>query len=145
MRIIKARRRYLKEILEIENECFKNAFKEENILYEMEENPFSHFLLAKEKGEIVGFIIFWITFETSTICQIAVKKACRNQGFATKLLERSEVILKKNDVEFYSLEVRESNVAARKLYEKFGFTTITKKEKYYNDGEDALYMMKGEI
>ena len=87
MEIIKATRIYLKEILDIENESFKRPFKEENILYELEENPFSNFYLASENNEIVGFIIFWITFDNATICQIATKKACRNKGFATKLSE----------------------------------------------------------
>ncbi len=145
MEIIKATRIYLKEILDIENESFKRPFKEENILYELEENPFSNFYLASENNEIVGFIIFWITFDNATICQIATKKACRNKGFATKLIEFSETILKKNEVEFYTLEVREGNIPAINLYKKVGFSIITKKEKYYEDGENAYYMMKGEI
>ena len=145
MEIIKAEKRYLDEILDIENESFKHPFKKENILYELEENPFSNFYLAKENDEIVGFIIFWITFENATICQIATKKTFRNMGFATKLIEFSEKLLKEKEVEFYTLEVREGNLAAINLYKKMGFLTITKKEKYYEDGENALYMMKGEI
>ncbi len=145
MEIIKAEKRYLDEILDIENESFKHPFKKENILYELEENPFSNFYLAKENDEIVGFIIFWITFENATICQIATKKTFRNMGFATKLIEFSEKLLKEKEVEFYTLEVREGNLAAINLYKKMGFLTITKKDKYYEDGENALYMMKGEI
>ena len=145
MEILKAARNDLKEILAIENDSFKKPFTEINMVYELEENPFSYFLVAKENEEIVGYIIFWITFDTATICKIATKKACRNQGFALKMLEKSEEILKKNDVEFYTLEVRESNFPAINLYKKFGFSVITTKEKYYEDGENALYMMKGEI
>ena len=145
MEFVKASKDILKELVAIENESFRHPFKEENLLYEMYENPFSNFIALKEKEEIVGFIIFWITFDTATICQIATKKACRNQGFATKLLEKSEQILKENSVEFYTLEVRESNIPAINLYKKFGFSVITTKEKYYEDGENALYMMKGEI
>ena len=41
------------------------------------------------------------------------------------------------------LEVRESNTAARKLYEKVGFAAVGKREKYYSAPvEDAVMMMK---
>ena len=40
------------------------------------------------------------------------------------------------------LEVRVSNTKARKLYERFGFKIVKRKERYYMDGEDAYIMIK---
>ena len=51
--------------------------------------------------------------------------------------------LKENEVLFSTLEVRTSNENAIKLYKKFGYEKITIKEKYYKDGEDAIYMVRG--
>ena len=42
-----------------------------------------------------------------------------------------------------TLEVRVSNYKAINFYKKHGFSTILTKEKYYENGEDAYYMMKG--
>ena len=67
----------------------------------------------------------------------------RSNKLATKLLNKCEEHLKKEKVELFTLEVRESNVAAIKLYEKFGFSKICLKKSYYENGENAIYMMKG--
>lgn len=135
----------LKEISEIENESFENPFNETQLIYEIKENPFSKYLLALDDDKIVGFINFWITFDSATINQIAVKKEARNSGIGTKLIIESEKILKENSVEFYTLEVRKSNEPAINLYKKCGFCVVSTKNSYYEDGEDALYMVKGEI
>ncbi len=129
----------------IEDESFKNPFSLEQLEYEIKENPFSKYILYLVNDEIAGFINFWITFDSATINQIAVKKAFRNRGIATKLIEYAESLLKKENVEFFTLEVRKSNEAAIKLYLKTGFMKVSEKKQYYDDGEDAIYMVKGEI
>lgn len=135
----------LKVIKEIEDESFHKPFTLEELTYEIKENPFSKYILCLIDGKIIGFINFWITFDSATINQIATKKEYRNKGIATNLLEYAETLLKKENVEFFTLEVRESNVAAINLYLKFGFIKISVKKGYYDDGEDAIYMVKGEI
>ena len=134
----------------IENESFSNPFKRADLLYEISENPVSEnpvskFYVLESEDRVVGYIDFWITFTSATIDKIAIEKKSRNKGFAGKLLEFSLSILKENDVEFYTLEVRKSNVAAINLYKKFGFNEVTIKKNYYDDGEDAIYMVKGLI
>ena len=45
------------------------------------------------------------------------------------------------DIKYLTLEVRPTNIAAVKLYEKFGFNSLGVRKKYYQDnGEDALIM-----
>lgn len=135
----------LNAIKEIEDEAFHKPFTLEELTYEIKENPFSKYILCLIDNKIVGFMNFWITFDSATINQIATKKEYRNKGIATNLLEYAETLLKKENVEFFTLEVRESNVAAINLYLKFGFIKISVKKGYYDDGEDAIYMVKGEI
>lgn len=135
----------LNAIKEIEDEAFHKPFTLEELTYEIKENPFSKYILCLIDNKIVGFINFWITFDSATINQIATKKEYRNKGIATNLLEYAETLLKKENVEFFTLEVRESNVAAINLYLKFGFIKVSVKKGYYEDGENAIYMVKGEI
>ena len=146
MNIRKATINDLKAIKEIEDESFLNPFKESDLRYEINGNPVSNFLVLEEGKEVIGFIDYWVTFDSATIDQIAIKKDKRNQGFAGYLLENVINLLKENkEIEFFTLEVRKSNIAALALYKKYGFEKVTVKEKYYDDGEDAIYMVKGLI
>ena len=142
--IRKAKISDLEAIKEIEDESFINPFTKEDLLYEISQNPVSNFLVLEKDGLVVGFIDYWVTFDSATIDQIAVKKSERNQGFAKILLEKSINDLKElGEVSFLTLEVRTSNEPAINLYKSFGFQKVTIKEKYYDDGEDAIYMVKG--
>lgn len=144
MNIRKAKISDLEAIKEIEDESFINPFTKEDLIYEISQNPVSNFLVLEKDGLVVGFIDYWITFDSATIDQIAVKKSERNQGFAKILLEKSINDLKElGEVSFFTLEVRTSNEPAINLYKSFGFQKVTIKEKYYDDGEDAIYMIKG--
>ena len=135
----------LDEIYALELESFKHPFKKEDLLYEIKDNPVSKFLLLKDENKIVGFIDFRITFDSATVCQICIRKDKKRKGFATILLNKAIEMAKNKSVEFLTLEVRESNTPARSFYEKNGFTKITVKPAYYDDGEDAIYMMRGLI
>ena len=142
--IRKAKISDLEAIKEIEDESFINPFTKEDLLYEISQNPVSNFLVLEKDGLVVGFIDYWVTFDSATIDQIAVKKSERNQGFAKILLEKSINDLKElGELSFFTLEVRASNEPAINLYKSFGFQKVTIKEKYYDDGEDAIYMVKG--
>lgn len=142
--IRKAKISDLEAIKEIEDESFIKPFTKEDLLYEISQNPVSNFLVLEKDGLVVGFIDYWVTFDSATIDQIAVKKSERNQGFAKILLEKSINDLKElSEVSFFTLEVRASNEPAINLYKSFDFQKVTIKEKYYDDGEDAIYMVKG--
>lgn len=144
MNIRKAKISDLEAIKEIEDESFINPFTKDDLLYEISQNPVSNFLVLEKDGLVVGFLDYWVTFDSATIDQIAVKKSERNQGFAKILLEKSINDLKElGEVSFFTLEVRASNEPAINLYKSFGFQKVTIKEKYYDDGEDAIYMIKG--
>ena len=135
--IRKAKISDLDAIKEIEDESFINPFTKEDLLYEISQNPVSNFLVLEKDGLVVGFIDYWVTFDSATIDQIAVdqiavKKSERNQGFAKILLEKSINDLKElGEVSFFTLEVRASNEPAINLYKSFGFQKVTIKEKYY--------------
>lgn len=131
------------EVMLIENESFASPWTKESLLNELLHNEFSVILVAIIDDIIVGFLNFWITFSSATICQIATKKEYRNRGVAQKLLDEMYAILLTNeDVETITLEVRKTNIAAHSLYIKNLFKDVVVKPHYYSDGEDAIYMCK---
>ncbi len=130
-------------LYEIDKDDDKEVLKLKDIEYEVNENPVSKILVIKDNDKIVGYLDYWITFDSSTIFKIIIKKEYRNRGLASLLLERMIEDLKENEVLYSTLEVRISNESALKLYKKFNFEKISIKEHYYSDGEDAIYMVRG--
>lgn len=133
------------EVQKIENECFLEPYSTEDLHYEFEKNPVNKIIVAEDNGKVVGFIDFLITFNSSTIMQVAVTKSYRRYGIATQLLSEMEQSFPKNIddlVETITLEVRESNEAAKNLYLKNGYKIVVIKNHYYKDGENAIYMLK---
>ena len=95
-------------------------------------------LLAVSGGRVAGFIVArGISPDESEILNLAVEPEFRRQGIARRLVQR---VLETHPGSVY-LEVRQSNLAARKLYESWGFEQISLREKYYSDpGEHAIVM-----
>ena len=135
----------LDDLVFLEKNCFNNAFKKDDFVYEIKDNPFSFIYGLFLDNKLIGYIDYWITFESSTISKIAVLKEYQNNGYGTKLLEFMINNLKSenNEVHFITLEVRISNIKAINLYKKFNFEIVNVKNNYYENKEDALYMVKG--
>ena len=78
-----------------------------------------------------------------SITNIAVHPDYRHQGIASSVLEKLVSHSCDNKLEFITLEVRESNINAIKLYEKFGFEEVGRRKNYYsNNHETAILMTK---
>ena len=96
--------------------------------------------VAEIAGEIIGFITARTTLGETEILNIAVAKAHRRQGVARKLVE-DQLDFRGTNVLF--LEVRESNSAARRFYEKMAFCETGRRRGYYsNPTEDALLLRR---
>lgn len=102
---------------------------------------FGEFLVAVLNGNIVGYVSsIFENFSSATIVSIAVHPKYRRKHVGDALLKiLLEKLRSKGFVEV-KLEVRESNIAARRLYEKFGFKYSGRIPGYYDDGEDAIIM-----
>lgn len=139
----------LPAIMEIERLCFPaGVWKEENMKYELHENPVANFWVIclshtgfDKDSQVVGFSDYWVTFDSSTICQIAIHPYLQHRQLGTALMDEiyNDAMAKK--VEYITLEVRVSNENAINFYKKQGFQIITTKPDYYDNGEDAYYMV----
>lgn len=96
-------------------------------------------LVAEEHGNISGFLCARLVANEWEIENIAVVEAARRRGIAHELLAELMRRAKFQDATAIWLEVRESNQAARRLYEKHGFKEAGKRRAYYrNPEEDAV-------
>ncbi len=142
--IHKSKESELQAIAMLEAACFHDPWPLEQVIYERKENPTANLYSAVIDDEVVGYIDFFITFDSASIARICVANEYRRNGIAKALIDKMVDVCKKQEepVDNITLEVRESNEAAIKLYEKNGFEYITKKKMYYSDGEDAIYMVR---
>jgi len=113
-----------------------NVFKSEL------ENGNSKYLVAKVDNEIVGFAGIIPVIDEADISNIVVHKAFRNRKIGSCLLEALINLSITLNLKTINLEVRESNVPAIKLYEKYGFEICGLRKNYYNNIENAILMKK---
>jgi ribosomal-protein-alanine N-acetyltransferase len=137
--------RHLDKLYEIEMECFeREAFTKQQIAHLLTDYD-SVSLVAKVNGEIVGFIIGMIYLErnslTGHIFTIDISPIHRRKGTAQKLLQEIEKIFKEKGVKTCRLEVREDNIAALRLYQKFGYKKVAKLKNYYGNAH-GIYLKK---
>lgn len=127
----------------IEKESFSDPYRMDQYEYELNDSPVSCLYVYEKDGEIVGFIDFWITFEACQLTKLAVAKKARKQGIASEMIDFMVEEAEEQGCEAIFLEVRKSNLAAQKLYEKHDFLEINIRKEYYPDNyEDAIVMGK---
>jgi [ribosomal protein S18]-alanine N-acetyltransferase len=98
-------------------------------------------MVIEEKSTVLGFIIGRGAAGEWEIENIAITEAARRRGLGTRLLGEFLHHIRNNGAVGVFLEVRESNLAARKLYEKWAFIEAGRRQSYYQDPpEDALLL-----
>ena len=127
-------------VAKIEKECFSVPFTESDILGYME-NPIWHFLVARQGEGVLGYISFTVILDECQIVNVAVDPSARKIGVGSLLIETFLNYVKDLGVTSVFLEVRESNVPAIGLYNKFGFSkTGVSKNHYSKPTENAILM-----
>jgi ribosomal-protein-alanine N-acetyltransferase len=135
----------LDKLFEIEEQCFdQEAFTKRQISYLLTDyNTIA--LVAKTITDIAGFVIAQVEIEETLqyghIITINVAAKYRRKQVATRLIQEMERLLKEKSITECHLEVREDNNPAIKLYQKLGYRTIGKLEKYYGKIH-GLYLKK---
>jgi [ribosomal protein S18]-alanine N-acetyltransferase len=131
----------LPQVIAIERRAFPTPWSLAMFVLELSK-PSGICLTALEDGEIVGYLVCSRYDTVWHLMNVAVEPSRQRQGIASALLERLfEQADRPN--EQYTLEVRTSNEAAIRLYERFGFRAAGRRRAYYHDNrEDALIMWR---
>lgn len=128
-------------VTEIENLCFASPWSRESFESELLQNNLARYIVAKLNGKVVAYGGMWIVLDEAHITNIAVHPSFRERKIGEKLVREMLRRAKESKAERITLEVRTSNAAARKLYEKLGFKDSGTRKDYYADtGEDAIIM-----
>lgn len=125
-------------LMALEALCFDYNWTREQFLLGLERNAY-RVLGIKKDGFLAGYIAFSLIEDEMEILNLAVHPDYRKQRFGTHLMEKAFEICIQNGIAKSFLDVKESNAAAIRLYEKFGYNRIGVRKRYYPDTkEDAL-------
>jgi ribosomal-protein-alanine N-acetyltransferase len=131
----------LAAVQHIERASFTTPWPPQAYRQELEANRLAHYLVAELADEIVAYGGVWLMVDEAHVTTFAVHPAYRRRRIGERLLLALLDIAVDRRAREATLEVRLSNLAARRLYEKYGFRPVGIRPRYYSDnGEDALIM-----
>ena len=123
------------------SELFPKILTSKSVKEDIKNNQFTNYLTYLTNGEPVAFINYYIMYERAEIININVLEEYQNQKIASKLLEYMVNECISHNVKSITLEVKETNIKAIHLYEKFNFSKVAVRRKYYQ-GIDGILMEK---
>ena len=135
----------IQAVHEIERQSFPTVWRVEAYANELRK-PVGCYLVARQEDRVIGFTGMWLVRDEAHIATLAVTPTCRRRGIGSRLMFALIHEAVRRGATHMTLEVRESNLAARRLYEGLGFEVVARIGHYYLDtGEDALVMWVRDI
>ena len=102
-------------------------------------------LVVEEDGRLEGFVVVSQVLDEATLLSIAIAPPQQRRGLGRLLLSAALARAQRDGAQRCLLEVRETNVAARRLYTENGFALDGVRKNYYpceGGREDAVLMSK---
>lgn len=126
----------------IEQATFSTPWSRQSFVDEMTTNKCARYVVAEEDGRVIAYAGAWLVFEEGHITNIAVKAEERGRGVGSAVTRALMQYAANMGVQYLTLEVRKSNLAAQKMYKSLGFLELGVRKRYYEDnGEDAYLMV----
>jgi ribosomal-protein-alanine N-acetyltransferase len=134
----------LDAVIAIEHASFNNPTTREWYESELQRPDVCFiYLIRTDDADVAGFCAFWKVVDQIHINNLAIHPEFRGRGLGARLLADVLVEAQLMGAAHATLEVRRSNVAARRLYEQAGFVTAGVRTSYYtNPIEDALILSR---
>jgi ribosomal-protein-alanine N-acetyltransferase len=125
----------------IEQASFTTPWPPHAYRSEIESNRLATYLVVRSGESVVGYAGMWLMVDEAHITTFAIHPAWRRRGIGERLLLALLDLAVDRRAREATLEVRLSNLPARRLYEKYGFRPVGLRPNYYSDDrEDALIM-----
>lgn len=138
--IVPMQHQHLNALAELEQICFSHPWSYRALAEELS-NRSACFLTALFDNKVAGYLGAHIAVGECYIDNIAVFPQFRGQGIAQQLILALIGQIKKQNGEFVSLEVRESNFPAIHVYEKAGFQKMGIRKNFYRDPPENAVIM----
>lgn len=136
----------LDAVQRIERASFSSPWPPYAYRQEIDTNRLAHYIVARSGDAVVGFAGMWMMVDQAHVTTFAVDPAWRRLGVGARMVAGLLGMAVTLGARTATLEVRLSNLPARRLYERFGFRPVGVRPHYYSDdGEDALIMTTDDL
>lgn len=134
-------------VASLEARCFTNPWSRDMLARQLAESQTTRVFVLRLPGvPVAAFCSCWFLVDELHVNTLVVDFPFRRQRLGLLLMHHVLVDAARSGVRRATLEVRESNVAARRLYERLGFTVTAKRPKYYTEPEeDALILWREDL
>jgi len=127
----------------MERAIFPTPWSVESFLYRLTDREYNISLTGLINKAPVAYAVSYVVCDELHVGNLAVKTDFRRKRIGEKLLWLSLQIGKAKKCNWAHLEVREKNISAIQLYEKFDFKLVGRRKSYYQEeNEDALLMSR---
>ena len=129
-------------VLEIERQCLHPTWTREAVVEELGRDWARVDVVRDGAAGVVAFANYWLVADEIHLLNLATLPPQRCQGHAARLLTRMIEVARARACRVVTLEVRRSNAAAQRLYQRFSFRSVGVRPYYYTDDqEDAVVMV----
>lgn len=137
----------LDEVAALEATAFTNPWTRDMLARELRHSEAARvYVLRTPERRVAAFCSCWWIVDELHINTVAVDEGMRRRGLAMALLGRVLAEAAEGGIVSATLEVRRSNVAALRLYERLGFAVEAVRPKYYSQPEeDALVLWRHDL
>lgn len=141
-RIAPMRPQDLPEVLAVEQVAYEFPWTHGNFIDSLTAGH-SAWTMRDAAGGLIAYAVLMIALDEAHLLNLTVAPPCQRFGFGWRMLEAMAENARGYGVRTMLLEVRPSNAAAQKMYERYGFVRIGTRRGYYpaREGrEDAVVM-----
>jgi ribosomal-protein-alanine N-acetyltransferase len=129
------------EVLAVEKDAFATRWPPTAFEREITHNQMARYVVLREDGRLIGFAGLWLMVDQAHVVTVAVTPDAQRRGYGRLLVYGLLQLAQREGMGSATLEVRESNAAARALYREYGFYEVGVRKRYYADNhEDAVIM-----
>lgn len=134
-------------VMAVERAAYSGGWPATAFERELTGNGMARYIVLEEAGGgIAGFAGLWLMVDEAHVVTVAVLPEERRRGLGRLLVHGLVELAIEHGMSVATLEVRESNEAARALYREYGFYEVGERKRYYSDNrEDAVIMTTEEL
>ena len=146
LRVVPMRRRHLRSIVRIEEECYPRPWSATLFLSELAQRTSRRYTVATIGPMLVGYAGLMLVGDEGHVTTLTVDPQWHRHGIGTLLLLDLARAAPPLGARHLTLEVRTGNAPAQVLYRRFGFAPAGVRRNYYAEtGEDAIVMWVHDI
>lgn len=143
LRIAQIESAHLEQVAQIEQLCFSQPWSQKSLELLLGENAVG--LVAIEDGCVQGYVGMTFVLDEGQITNLAVHPNARRRGIGRMLMDALRTLSVEKGIAYLSLEVRESNIAARTLYAGCGWKECGLRKNFYSHPQENAVIMICEL